>query len=349
MKCPLCNEEVKNRLPSHFKKSIDKIHMDFLKSQYELGKRHLLEGKNIFSIRDIEEIVLKGLVEGYLYENFKEKIQENGKLNRNKNVSKSKTKGENIRKNKNLKLQSDIENGIAIENKDYVVCKICGKKAENLTKHIPTHNNMTTQKYKELYPGCQIQNETIRNRSRDRMLQNNPNDNPESIERMKDTKAKTKNYRIAKAKAQFASGERVAAKNVGRGLGGNRPDLGHSVRSMWEANMARILQLKGIEYKFEKEAFPFYDQNGNLIDSYLPDFYLPEYNAWLEVKGQMDEISQKKILLFLNEGYRLIIVDGKIYDKLCRKFKHKLNGKWEYSGHNIKTHPELFNKISEEN
>ncbi|MNY18883.1 hypothetical protein D3C86_1522920 [compost metagenome] len=118
---------------------------------------------------------------------------------------------------------------------------------------------------------------------------------------------------------------------------------------MWEANIARILRLKGIEYKFEKEAFPFYDQNGDLIDSYLPDFYLPKYNAWLEVKGQMDEISQKKILLFLNEGYRLIIVDGKIYDNLCRKFKNKLNGKWEYSGHNIKTHPELFNITSEEN
>lgn len=29
MKCPICNEEVKNRLPSHFKKSTDKQHIDF--------------------------------------------------------------------------------------------------------------------------------------------------------------------------------------------------------------------------------------------------------------------------------------------------------------------------------
>ncbi|MNJ90049.1 hypothetical protein D3C87_76410 [compost metagenome] len=281
-----------------------------------------------------------------MYENFKEKIEENGDNNRSKNISKSMTKKDTHRKKVRRAVEEKIKNGI--ENIDYVECKECGFKSTHITNHIKKHG-LNKNSYQEKYPGMETTCLKNKESNRKRMLENNPNDNPKSIERMKETKAKTKDYRIVKAKSQFASGERVAAKNVGRGLGGNRPDLGHSVRSMWEANIARILRLKGIEYKFEKEAFPFYDQNGDLIDSYLPDFYLPKYNAWLEVKGQMDEISQKKILLFLNEGYRLIIVDGKIYDNLCRKFKNKLNGKWEYSGHNIKTHPELFNITSEEN
>lgn len=176
------------------------------------------------------------------------------------------------------------------------------------------------------------------------MKENNPNDNPESIQKMKKTKnlPGKKEKRSKTMKEKYASGEMKPNEKVGKGIGGMRPDLGHYVRSMWEANVARILKLKNIEYRYEIKAYPFYDANGKLIDSYLPDFYLPKYDVYLEVKGQMDKISLRKIELFRQEGKRVIVIDGLIYNKLAKKFKDKIGKRWEYSGRNIETHPHLF-------
>ncbi|MNC02576.1 hypothetical protein D3C75_499520 [compost metagenome] len=162
---------------------------------------------------------------------------------------------------------------------------------------------------------------------------------------MKQTKASSKDERIRKAKDQFARGERKTSNNSGRGLNGIRNDLGHNCRSMWEANIARVLKFKKISYEFEPKVFPFYDEKGNLIDSYLPDFYLPQSKVWLEVKGQMDETSKNKLKL-MEEHYpneRVFIIEGDTYDKMISFLSYN-NIVWERSGRNIKTHPHLFEK-----
>ena len=54
---------------------------------------------------------------------------------------------------------------------------------------------------------------------------------------------------------------------------------GYRFRSRLEARWAVFFDEMGIEYQYEPEGFE--TKNG----WYLPDFYLPEFNAWVEVKG----------------------------------------------------------------
>jgi hypothetical protein len=65
-------------------------------------------------------------------------------------------------------------------------------------------------------------------------------------------------------------------------------------RSSWEVELAELLHDLGIDFDFEPERF-FFDREK---ESYLPDFYLPEYNCWIEVKGFMDKRSERRCKLF---------------------------------------------------
>src|ERR1019366_2776041 len=47
--------------------------------------------------------------------------------------------------------------------------------------------------------------------------------------------------------------------------GGYRQDLGHYVRSNWEADFARVLQWKKLEYKYEPETFEIQLDNGDTV------------------------------------------------------------------------------------
>jgi hypothetical protein len=65
-------------------------------------------------------------------------------------------------------------------------------------------------------------------------------------------------------------------------------------RCTWEVELAELLTELDIDFKFEPTRFYFRAER----ESYLPDFYLPEYNCWIEVKGFMDKRSQKRCKLF---------------------------------------------------
>lgn len=69
-----------------------------------------------------------------------------------------------------------------------------------------------------------------------------------------------------------------------RGNGGYREDLGQYFRSEWEAAYARYLNANDIAWEYEIYLFPL--SNGK---HYLPDFYLPESDEWIEVKGWWDK------------------------------------------------------------
>jgi hypothetical protein len=70
----------------------------------------------------------------------------------------------------------------------------------------------------------------------------------------------------------------------GNSKGGIRKDLGIYVRSSWEANYARVLNYTGTEWVYEPKRFIFEGEGF----SYMPDFYLPSTNEYIEVKGYMD-------------------------------------------------------------
>lgn len=59
---------------------------------------------------------------------------------------------------------------------------------------------------------------------------------------------------------------------------------GHHFRSRLEARWAVFLKALGIEYEYEKEG---YELGGGV--RYLPDFWLPQADLWLEVKGEQIE------------------------------------------------------------
>lgn len=64
-------------------------------------------------------------------------------------------------------------------------------------------------------------------------------------------------------------------------------------RSSWEANFAKWCDNSGIKWEYEITVFKL-DKN----KSYIPDFYLPEFNCWIEIKGWLREDAKNKLLFF---------------------------------------------------
>ncbi len=77
---------------------------------------------------------------------------------------------------------------------------------------------------------------------------------------------------------------------------GMRQDLGHFVRSSWEANIIRVFKFLGFSYLYEPISFPL--SNGT---TYTPDLFLPETDEIIEVKGRMIFKSLRKINIFKRE------------------------------------------------
>lgn len=113
---------------------------------------------------------------------------------------------------------------------------------------------------------------------------------------------------------------------------GKREDLGNRFfRSAWEANFARILNHVGIEWEYEPKTFDFKDITRGTVN-YTPDFYLPEFGKWIEIKGWMDKKSKLKIDRFRkrypDEAANLIIITSAEYKFLDKIFRSRIEG-WE--------------------
>jgi len=98
---------------------------------------------------------------------------------------------------------------------------------------------------------------------------------------------------------------------------GVRSDLGHYVRSRWEANVGRWLLWQKLEYCYEPQVF---DLDG---EGYCPDFWVRDWRVWFEVKGLWHARSRRKVKNFLqqNPKDRLVIVDAALYQELGREYK----------------------------
>ena len=113
---------------------------------------------------------------------------------------------------------------------------------------------------------------------------------------------------------------------------GKRTDLNNTFfRSSWEANLARYYNYANIQWKYEPETFYFSGYKRGSI-SYTPDFYLPETNQWIEVKGYFNSKDRTKIKRFKqqypDEFEKLIFMiekdKGKSYEFI--KKLNKLDG-----------------------
>jgi len=72
--------------------------------------------------------------------------------------------------------------------------------------------------------------------------------------------------------------------------------------SGWEANFAKWCDGSGIKWKYEPKAFNL----GNT--TYTPDFYLQDFNCYIEIKGLWYKYAIKKFRLFKNKYPKINIM-----------------------------------------
>ena len=123
-------------------------------------------------------------------------------------------------------------------------------------------------------------------------------------------------------------------KGAGHGKGGIRPDIGHYVRSTWEANLARIYVLVNRNYKYEATRFKLCINGQHM--TYCPDFYLPDLNRYYEVKGHARSSSTWKcdcknclktkrcIAALRTYGLQIRVIGHHEYKKFKRRFSSRV-------------------------
>jgi hypothetical protein len=95
---------------------------------------------------------------------------------------------------------------------------------------------------------------------------------------------------------------------------------GYRFRSRLEARWAVFFDTLGIRYEYEKEGYDLGEYG-----MYLPDFWLPENNIFIEIKGKMptEDERAKAIELSLGSGFPVAIISNECwYESPMWMFKH---------------------------
>lgn len=135
---------------------------------------------------------------------------------------------------------------------------------------------------------------------------------------------------------------------------GFREHLGFTVRSSWENNVALWFKHCKKPFEYEPKLFVFEGETRG-AKSFLPDFYLPKEDIWIEVKGHFKSADRTKMrrlkkyhpeifarmrFIVAKEGCPADLYYKKIglkpyayYDELFKKFKGKIEH-WESPDNN---------------
>jgi len=122
-------------------------------------------------------------------------------------------------------------------------------------------------------------------------------------------------------------GGRPTSPRAARAKAGIREDLGaFYFYSRWEANFARILNFLKIEWEFQPKTFDLKTQK------YTPDFYLPKYNLFVEIKNFLSEFSKERDSKFreIYPNNNLFLLLKPDYLELQDIFSPQIS-EWEYS------------------
>lgn len=84
---------------------------------------------------------------------------------------------------------------------------------------------------------------------------------------------------------------------------------GNKFRSTWELAFAKACDMAGVKWRYEPRTFHL------KRTTYTPDFYLPQYKLYVEIKGYMLNNFWRKIIQF-HKRYpkkRIVILDRKVF------------------------------------
>jgi hypothetical protein len=93
-----------------------------------------------------------------------------------------------------------------------------------------------------------------------------------------------------------------------------------------EAEFARLLDFYQIRWQYEPRTFPIqWDAQGRVLESFTPDFYLPEQNLYIELTTRKQSLVTKKNrkIRLLKQQYpevNIKIFYGKDFQQLLRKY-----------------------------
>lgn len=96
---------------------------------------------------------------------------------------------------------------------------------------------------------------------------------------------------------------------------------GVRVQGRWERNIAKklnSLDIKWEKLKTHRDVWSYYKNNE--LKSYTPDFFLPDYNIYLEIKGYWWGNDKEKVLLAqkYNPDKKLLIIEKEEYQKILK-------------------------------
>jgi len=140
----------------------------------------------------------------------------------------------------------------------------------------------------------------------------------------------TKAKEIKKKMSKSVTGENnpMFGKPSPHHRGGFRKDLGHYVRSAWEADFARILRLHNLDYDYEPQTFKLIKPKGEVVH-YTPDFYVKSQNTFYEIKGWFHDLDKEKIKLFQEQypKHKFILISATKFAEFALKYKTLI--RWE--------------------
>lgn len=126
---------------------------------------------------------------------------------------------------------------------------------------------------------------------------------------------------------------RTGSGPYSRCKGGYRDDIGHYVRSGWEADVCRIFHYHGKEYDYEAYTIKLNDGGNDLywsIDIVDIDCFLSP--GLIEIKGWWDDKSKKKLRLLKEQRpglyAKLLIIDRPKMKELIKKYGTVIDN-WE--------------------
>jgi hypothetical protein len=98
-----------------------------------------------------------------------------------------------------------------------------------------------------------------------------------------------------------------------------------------EREAAKILEFYRIRWEYEPTSFPIaFDKKGNVIQSFTPDFYLPDLDLYIELTTMSQKLVTKKnrkvrrlrelypdvkIKIFYQKDFRSLLLKYGLYDK----------------------------------